>query len=472
MRTSAAPSQIGGSQFVSLVRDEVRKDQSLLNLEYQTGIRSTLAWPTKSHTLRIIPGYDANGVFPQIVPGKPFVMDYDPAEYLTDTFAMVSTVSGFGASKSNVISAYRPGSPEEIRFGGDTVLNCVCEDICRSVMAVDNGKRPAIQPGPTWAAWSKYNPSTKTRPIVSRCRETLFFQALVWELNGNALRDGNGNDLRDGNGNPLPMVYVFGIDNRASIKKLMEALIEPLDPTRPLDGLNNSKYRGPAEKDGSMLFLLPKKETIGNDGKFSNVLVPHVSAAVNNWTVTPFPLSEEQIKSWWRPWDSVLNYLTPEQQCRLVAQELGADTLNYIVANDSRLADLVVPADIAARGLGKYEKSSGQRPASTAASPMSGFGLGFKSAEPTTFVVPSAITKGTPAPAPAAPPAPSAPSWPSSEPSRPMTLPSQGSPDMKAALQGILKGVGGQTDEATELAKELDNVLDDGADTAVFGPLM
>ena len=142
------------------------------------------------------------------------------------------------------------------------------------------------------------------------------------------------------------------------------------------------------------------------------------------------------------------------------------------MANDSRLADLVVPADIAARGLGKYEKPSGQRPASTAASPMSGFGLGFKAAEPPTFVVPSAIAKGTPAPAPAAPPAPSAPSWPSSEPSRPMTLPSQGSPDMKAALQGILKGVGGQTDEATELAKELDNVLDDGADTAVFGPLM
>lgn len=461
MRIAQQTTQSGSfPTTVNLVKNNFKRGLELEEIAYQKGIRSTIAWPSRKQVLRIIPGYDANGVYPQVNAGRPFVSDYDPADYLTDTFIMVNTIAGFGASKYNVISDYKPGSPEAVQFGGNTVLSCFAEDVCRAVYAVVKGKRPFMQPGPQWASWALYDPATKVRPILSRPRSTLLFQALVWILNGDGLKNGDGTYVKGANGEPLPMIYVFGLDNTKSISELFDALITPRDRTKPIDPINNSNYYGIGEQNGSILYMLPKPYTLPT-GKSASYLMPHIAEDETKWEPARFPLSDQQIHSWWHPWNDLLNYMTPEEQCRLVANEFGADTLNYVIANDRRLQGVSVPQDIASKGLGRYSTANVQ-PQMVQPSLMGGLGFGAPKQEAPVNVArvqpeehTAAVTFGLPQSSQA-----------SAEPSKPATILSSQTPEMRQALASILKN-SAPVSEDTAIAKE----LEDYGDMTVFEPL-
>jgi hypothetical protein len=68
------------------------------------------------------------------------------------------------------------------------------------------------------------------------------------------------------------------------MKALLQALVSPMDPRKPLDAAENNKFGALAELDGNMLYLHPVQE-----GKY-NVLHPSVQAATQGWEPEPFPI--------------------------------------------------------------------------------------------------------------------------------------------------------------------------------------
>lgn len=393
---------------VSLIRPEFRKDYNVPGIDYQTsGIRTAMLWPSQRQWLRVIPGWDRNTgeIFRQNTNCGRYTVDGDPGEYISETFKVVKTMAGIGSTYHPFITSYRPGSPEDQRWGGDTILSWFASDVTHAVNAAKDGKKTTLVPGPEWAGWVTYDRSSNKPKSLSYDRDTLLMQALVWTINGRCNMDKDRNELKNASGSPLPLLYVLGIDSNASITAMLNALIEPQDPTQPLNGLTNNKFKGIAEQGGSMLHLLPS--TLVNGSKTTNLLKPHVSASESSWVVTPFPLTDEQVKAWWTPWDEILDYMTPEQQCAIIAQTFGADTLNYVLANNRRLKDFQVPAEYAAAGFGRYAKYMGGSVTlqpSMAMPDMTSFGLPAASAPVQAPSMPAftpAAFPEAPAPAPA-----------------------------------------------------------------------
>lgn len=335
--------------FLSFVKPSYRKGYEIPGLPYQTnGYRSMTCWNTREQILRIIPGYDrATGqVYRQNINVNEFSPDDGYDHYLSDTFMTASVVSNFGARNQTFITSYDPKSEDAMRYHGDTVINMFVKNVANSVLNADKGKRTKFQVTDEMRQWC-----AKDGPIKYP-KMALLMQALVFKRNGADTKDDNGNPLVDENGNTLPLLTVVGVDGRQSLMELMKGLVEPMDPGKPLDASTNNRLGGMGEADGRILFLNPSQDpTTG-----VRMLKPSVQGPTKGWTPTPWPLSEEEIKSWWIPWDDLLQYLTAQEQCQFLAQEFGADSVNYFIGTDPIFNGLELPGEIKNAGLGRYAR--------------------------------------------------------------------------------------------------------------------
>lgn len=455
----------GSGSFETFVSSKYRGDYKIPEMAYQSlGIRSSTLWPTAQQCLRIIPGYDAEGnILRQNPPGLTYTRDANPKDYTTDTICTVKTIARLGKRNNAVISSYRPGSEEASRWAGNTVFAEFASLVVRSVSAVAKGKTPKVKPGPDWSSWVNYNPVTKTAAILSSERDTMLMQALVWQLNGRVMTGADKQPLVDASGNSLPMLYLIGIDNTRTIQEMWNALIVPQDASRPVDGLTNSAYKGIAEQEGSVMWLIPKSATEGD--KSYNMLIPHVSANMSSWQNTPYPLTDKQIHQWWHPWNDLLNFMTPDEQAILLAKEFGADTVCYVLQHSALLKDLRLPDEVAAGGVGKYAyidggsitlESVGAAPRfPTPAAPAVPSFAPPASPEPpaehqqTIAQGPGGLGIPTPAPRPAAP----APSAPTSD--KVFVSPAAANPNFSQALQGLRAATRNSQSELQKFAQDL-----------------
>lgn len=349
--TIGATTRSNRSEYVSIVKKEFRKGYSIPMIPYQTnGIISKSLWPSRDQMVRIVPGYDpvTGQVFSQNINANEYCTDANLQDYLSDTFILSTIVNGFGASRQTFITDFAPGSPDEEKWGGDTPIHWFIRNMFYSVNSKSK-RKPKYQPINEWNIWCGKNGT------ISFDKAALMFQALMYKINGKEMQDENEQPLVDEQGNALPLFGIVAIDNVASINLLMQALVEPTNPALPLDAINNNKYGGLAEMNGNMLFLNSVKDP--ESGK--SMMRPSVQLPGKGWTATPLPLSEDNVKALWRPWEQILHYMTAEEQLKLLAAEFGADTVNYLIGTDPKFADLQMPDEIAKAGFGRYAQFCG-----------------------------------------------------------------------------------------------------------------
>ena len=382
--------------FLSFVKPSYRKGYEIPGMAYQTrGVASVSCWTTREQVLRIVPGYDPSTgqVYPQNINVNEFSMDAGYDDYLSDTFITASVVSTFGANKQTFITSYAPGSEDAQRYGGDTVINQFVKNVANSVLNADKGKRTKFQVTDDMRRWCAKD------GIIKFPRQALLFQALVFKRNGRENVDENGQPLLDENGNALPIYAVVAIDGKQTLLEVMKALVEPANPGLPLNPATNSKFGSLSELDSNVLFLNPVQDpTTG-----ARMLRPSVQdASSKGWTPTPFPLDEETVKQLWVPWDQLLQYMTAEEQCKFLAQEFGADSVNYFIGTDPLFNGLQLPLEIANAGLGRYARFVSGAGSTSFAAPRPAAGSPARS----TFGIPKTAAAFTPQAAPS--PAPQA----------------------------------------------------------------
>lgn len=312
----------------------------------RNGIRSFCLWNSAEQVLRIVPGHDkqTGEVFRQNINCNTYAEDGKYLDYLSDTFMDTGVVDWFGERGSTFITSYKPGSPEAMKYGGDTVIDVFAKAIVYSVSSENRGKKGRLAVTDDFRRWSG------REGTLSIPKRALMFQALTFKVNGKPHVDANKNPLLDENGEPLFMYSVCAVNGQDSMKALLQALVSPMDPRKPLDAAENNKFGALAELDGNMLYLHPVQE-----GKY-NVLHPSVQAATQGWNPEPFPIDEACAKELWVPWEDLLYYMTPTEQAQLLAKEYGADTVNYVLGKDIRYRDFELPPDIAAAGYGRYSR--------------------------------------------------------------------------------------------------------------------
>lgn len=398
------PSRRGGQSgpFLSFVKPAYRKGYEIPGMAYQQGgIYSVSLWTTRDSVLRIMPGYDktTGQIYPQNININEFSMDAGYDDYLSDTFITASVVSGFGANRQTFITSYAPGSPDALRYGGDTVINQFVKNVTNSVLNADKGKRTKFQVTDDMRQWC-----AKDGPIKFP-RQALLFQALVFKRNGLDSQDANKQPLLDESGNVLPIYHVVAVDGKQTLIEVMKALVEPANPGLPLNPSTNSKFGPLAELEGNILFL----NAVQDPTTGARMLRPSVQdPSTKGWTPTPFPLDEETVKQLWVPWDDLLYYMTAEEQCKLLAQEFGSDSVNYLIGTDPLFNGMQLPQEIANAGLGRYARfvsgsqaTSFAAPRPAAAQARQGFGLGKAAAGFTTQPAAPNTAVGMPKPNPA-----------------------------------------------------------------------
>ena len=361
--------------WLSFVKQQYRKGYSIPGLEYQAnGIRSYTLWNTRDSVIRILPGYDpATGeIFPQNVRCNEYTTDGSYTDYLSDTFMTASIVVGFGQQGMTFITSYAPGSPDAERWGGNTVIKVFTRNVSNSVLAASQGKKARFGVTPEMRKWcDPMNGPLKYDHMA------LLVQALVFKINGRENLDANKNPIVDEAGNPMPFLGVVGIDSKASIGAVMQALVEPANPGLPLNPATNNKYGSMCELDSNVLYL----NSVDNPNGKGHMLRPSVQAPGKGWTPTPFPLTEEDVKALWVPWEQLLQYMTAEEQLKYLADEFGADSVNYFVGTDPQFAGkLEIPVEIKNAGYGRYQSFVGgsaqvQTKTAQAAPPRNAFGM-------------------------------------------------------------------------------------------------
>lgn len=339
------PTSSARSMYLSLVKKEYRKGYEIPIIPYQTaGILSKVLWTSKDHILRIVPGHNKAG---QILRQNINVNEYSEesmlTDFLSDTFMKSTIVNGFGTSDQTFITDFEPGSADEVKYGGDTLIHWFVRNICYTLTA---NRKSRFSPIPEWSMWNGKNGSIKYD------REAVLMQALIFCINGRNNQNEDRSDMVDEDGDILPLFSVVAMDNQTSIANLLQALVAPMDPNLPLDAITNNKYGGMAELEGNKLFL---NSTLDAKGKYS-VLKPSVQAGGKGWVPTPFSISEEAAKSLWQPWGDILHYMTANEQALLLAAEYGADTVNYVIGTDPKFATFEMPDTIKAAGYGRYAK--------------------------------------------------------------------------------------------------------------------
>ena len=343
-------SKSGSGVARSMIAKDYRKGYTMEALPYQEyGILAKTLWPSKSSVIRIVPGYDpeTGEVFRQNINVNEFSSDAQYTDYLSDTFYQARIVEGLGGGYGAIITDYEPGSPEEQKWGGDTLMSVFIRKVMYAVS--DKGKqgRDKLHPLPEWSQWCGLQGGT-----IRFNKSALLMQALVFTVNGRDNVNADGEPLVDDEGDILPLYAVVAIDNKKSVEALCQALVEPSNPGLPLDPKTNNKYGPMAELDGNKLFL----NSVTDPEKGHSMLRPSVQAGSKGWTPTPFPISEDIAKSLWVPWDRLLQYMTMEEQAKYLATCFGADTVNYVIKSEPRFANLELPAEVAAAGYGRYSQ--------------------------------------------------------------------------------------------------------------------
>lgn len=340
-----APSTGGGGSFISFVKPQYRKDYQMPVIPWQrNGIRSFCLWNSAEQVLRIMPGHDkqTGEIFRQNIKCTTYAEDGKYLDYLSDTFMDTAVVDWFGDRGQTFITSYKPGSPEALKYGGDTVIDVFAKAIIYSVSSENRGKKGRLAVTDDFRRWAAKDGN------LSIPKRALMFQALTFKINGKPHTDANKMPLLDENGEPLFLYSVCAVNGQDSMKALLQALVSPMDPRKSLDAATNNKYGALAELEGNLLYLHPVQE-----GKY-NVLHPSVQAATQGWNPEPFPIEESCARDLWVPWEDLLYYMTPTEQAQLLAKEYGADTVNYVLAKDMRYRDFELPPDIAAAGYGRY----------------------------------------------------------------------------------------------------------------------
>lgn len=350
-KASFSKGQSSANNF-TVVSPQFKTGFQIPSLPYQKyGIITAPLWTTRNSVLRIVPGYDQNGVFPQNVNINTYDDKVAQQDFLSDTFVAADSVSSFGSINRPVLLGYPAGSPEDEAYGRDTVLRLFIGAIRSKVAGKSKARLNQI---PEWKIWVDGN-----RGVGQALRfptTNLMFQALVFQLNGRENQDlETGAPLVDENGNGLPLLCLCILEQKASISTFVDALVRPMDRRKPLNPATNNEFGPLAELDGNMLFLNTAQS---QDGR--NILRPSISSDGAGWDPIPYPLTEAQVHEYWQPWDKLLNFLTMEQQFDLCAKEFGADTVNHVFAHDNMCLKLglTVPDHIAAAGQGRYETSS------------------------------------------------------------------------------------------------------------------
>lgn len=351
---SATRSTGGSGSSVSLVRPEFRKNYKIPILDYQKGgIISRSLWTTKNHILRIIPGHDKNTgeVFRQNINCAQYSPEDDATEHLSDTFTMVNVCSKFGQNKLPFVTDYRPGTPDQEKWQGNTVIHMFCREIINACNPKAKGRK-RLTPTNEWRMWTGIGPQS----MIAYDSKALLMQALVFMVNGTVNTDlETEQELRDADGDILPLLAVVALEKKSAIINLCQALVQPKDMGLPLDASTNNTYGPMAELEGNKLFL--NTVTDATTGKAT--LKPSVQAPGKGWTPSPFPLSEEIAKALWTPWEDLLNFMTAQEQLELCAREFGADTVNYVIGTDPFFATLPIPEKIRSAGLGRYANAGG-----------------------------------------------------------------------------------------------------------------
>ena len=379
--------QRGG--YLSFVKDKYRKGYEIPVLPYQTaGIICRTLWTSKDQIVRIVPGVDKETG--KVLRQNKNVQDYSSeapcADYLTNTFMQATTVNSFGDSRQSFITDYAPGSEDEAKFGGDTLIHWFIRHVWRTVddetKQGNKKKKGRYQAIPEWKRW------VGQRGPITFDKVSLIFQGLGFKINGRDNVDLDKNPMIDENGDTLPLYMVIAIDNAKAAKNLMTALVDPTDPGKPLDALTNNKFGGMAELNGNKLFL----NSVDNTEDQWKTLRPSVQAGGKGWVPTPYPLSEEVVKDLWVPWDDLIHYLSADEQATLLAAEFGADTVNYIFGLDPKFSSYEMPEEIAKAGLGRYASAGvGQTQGGTInVGSIKPAGLGFAPAVPAAPAAPVA----------------------------------------------------------------------------------
>ena len=335
--------------FYSFVKPAYKKGYEIPGMAYQTGgVKSVSLWTTREQIFRIIPGYDkvTGQIYPQNINTTEFSTDTGYDDYLSDTFITASVVSNFGARNQTLITSYDPKSEDAQRYGGNTVIDQFVKNVANSVLNAEKGKKTKFAVTDDMRQWC-----AKDGPIKYPKRAILM-QALIFKRNGLNNQDENRQDLLDADGNPLPVFGVVSVEGKQILIEFMKALVEPMNPGLPLNPATNNRYGSLAELESNVLFMNPVQDVTTG----ARMLRPSVQGPGKGWTPTPFPLTEEDVKSLWIPWDDLLQYLTAQEQCQFLAQEFGADSVNYFIGTDPIFNGLELPGEIKNAGLGRYAR--------------------------------------------------------------------------------------------------------------------
>lgn len=354
MMSFSKPSAKSQSSNVGIINQKYRRGYKVPLLDHMKddGIRPRTLWPSRNHVIRIIPGYDpeTGEIFRQNIHENEFSDEQPRGYYLSGTFLKAPVISKFGTVPSPIISAYPPGSKDDEMYAGDTVLRAFVRGITYACgNKATKGRLKATKDWHSWTARGKEG-------ILTLDRESLLMQALVFIVNDQANIDyQTKQELRDEDGDIKPVLSLVIIDNQTSINNLVDALVLPADRRKPLDAATNNQYGAMAELEGNKLFL----NTYTDPEHGTSALRPSVQAGGEGWTATPYVLGEDAVRALWHPWDDLLQPLmTAAEQVDLCVHEFGAETVNYVIGSDPRLAGLI-PDEVRAIGIGKYAMLDG-----------------------------------------------------------------------------------------------------------------
>lgn len=312
---------------------------------YQKALMSSLLWTSKDSILRIVPGNNGTDTYKQVINGDRYTTDGDQTEFLSDTFYMTQTLNRFGESGLNICANLKPGSEEAMRYP-ESPLTFFTNTISRVMRSVAQGKTTTVKYNDMWRAW------TNLGGILSFPRATMFFQAVCVQVNGRPCKESMEDDAKE-----APLYGIIGINHKQSINALLKALVEPMNKRKPWSP-DNSDFGALAEPQGNMLYLNSKLDAEGKKylkPSLGGPDVPDVQAVAQS-----YPIDEAVCKAIWIPWEKVFNYLTVKEQLELLAQEFGADTVNYVFSLNRAWSNLDIPERIKAAGMGRY--GDGKRP--------------------------------------------------------------------------------------------------------------
>lgn len=335
-----------------MISEEYRKGYPIPGIEYQKyGVVFKELWTKYNSRVRIVPGVDAStgAVLKQNVMRDAYSEDADPRDYLSNTFYQCRCMTNFGDRRSSLIVDLAPGSDDRAKYSVSPLMF-----FQQTVSAaVKNSKRTKYKVLPCWSTWMDASAGQATLPYP---KVTLLFQALAFEVNGRPFSDEDKNPLKDANGNPLPIYCLIGVTQTASWMALVRALVDPSDPSKPLDAQTNNKYGAFAEAEGNMLYFnsVPQPQP-DKRGICRPYLRPSVQPpGGRGWKLEPYNIPETLCKALWVPWEKLLHYYTAKEQLELIAVEFGADTVNYLFSDNPLFAGIEIPDNIRAAGLGRY----------------------------------------------------------------------------------------------------------------------